>query len=240
MKIKRIVALLLLAVLTMSLFSGCNALDNAKNHQAVYYDKSGKEIKLKGEIYKVLPESEDFNPVVDDYDYCYLTKKDVPVLLSPFNSTAELLPTCNGEVLFNEVTHTAYARSDVYEKYEKLFKEYTLDTYAYFYSTYYYKTNKNITQRKAIDKDDVLIIEKAISEGEKVEIPEEATYGDQFDIEISDKSMLFSKEYCYIFVNKDSVYILIHDKGVAYKINNAYLKDFSNMVLKYRAVHEEE
>ncbi|MBR0466040.1 MAG: hypothetical protein IJJ40_00900 [Clostridia bacterium] len=239
MKIKRTVAILVLTALILSLFTGCNALDKARDHRAVYLDKAHTEIQFRDKTYKSLPENMDFNPIISDYDFCSVTEKDVPILLSEFMATEDVLPTLNDEILFKSAGEKSYARSDVYEKYEKLFKEYTLDTYTYISSTYYSKTNKSVTKRELIKKSDVEIIDKAISEGERCEIPEEATYGSQFEIELSDKSLLFARPYYCIFINSDSVYILLVDKGVAYKVSNEYIKDFANMELEYQAEHLE-
>jgi len=113
-KTVKIIALILIISVFGALLCGCDGLDKMKASQA-FFTEDGKIIYGNTE-YLPLPECDELLPVIDnEFEYIYVTAKDVPVLLSQF--LCEEYQFCgNGKFLTNVYDETNYyCRTDEYE-----------------------------------------------------------------------------------------------------------------------------
>lgn len=152
----KIIALCLSILALTALFTGCDALDEAKNNHALLSDDK-KTISFRGETYKLLPEEGSFYAESNyPYQNVHVTDEDVPVLLKDMCSYASDYYERKDifSVWINEdfdVTHYSetferyYCNEKDFDKYIKALEENELDhigfeyegtdkNYAWFYT----------------------------------------------------------------------------------------------------------
>ena len=145
-KIKIIIALALVAATAFSLTS-CLSLDEAKAHHMKFTDDTFETISFAGKTYKKLPKSDTgclFNTYLFGDETYWLTKEDVPVLLSKryglwssYDSSHDII--CSGPVFEGEYWSNGELDSDTaggfftteehYEEYKKMLDEPELVTF---------------------------------------------------------------------------------------------------------------
>lgn len=235
MKIRKLVSLALAIAVISVLFTGCKALDRAKENHAYYTDKTKTEIIYKGKTYKALPECEDLHPEGDTEEYHTLSEKDIPILISVIGSSETIYSACNDEILTgNYYTSGNYARSDVYEKYAELIKNYKLDRYVYWHSEYNNKLGSYYSELRFVDADDMETIKKAELSGVQEELPESVLYnGDTLEMMLSDETKLFTRDSLIIYTEDSLVYLTFLDRGVSYKVSEEYAPKIKEIVKKY-------
>lgn len=120
--LKRTLVTVLICLLLASLCS-CAALDEMRQKQA-FLQENG-DISLNGTVYKPLPENPFFSPQVGETDdqTVYLTKPDLPVLLSSI-SWEQMLYTDKDRVLLGaDYSDIWYCRQDRYAEYEEKLRQ---------------------------------------------------------------------------------------------------------------------
>lgn len=104
---------LLIVVGMLFCLSGCSGLEQMRKQQA-FLEENG-DILWNGCVYKALPDSDVIYVDTDYENTVYLTKKDVPVLLSMFAMEQMLFCGKDG-ILLESVAGTNYCREDQHEK----------------------------------------------------------------------------------------------------------------------------
>lgn len=120
--LKRTLAMTLACLLIAGL-CGCSALDKMRQNQATMLENG--DISLSGTVYKPLPENPYFSPQVggNDDQTVYLTKPDVPVLLSS-TVCEQILYTDKDRVLLGAgYSDIWYCRQDRYAEYEEKLRQ---------------------------------------------------------------------------------------------------------------------
>ena len=204
--IKRLAALLLAAVLCLSL-AGCRELDEARANQA-FWNADGT-IQWGDYTYKVLPECGEFSPTMADLDTVYVTRPDVPVLLSQqYGMGADRSE--DGVFLWLQ-SGEIYCRADKYDALaQRIENGFIREGYAYFYSGYSEDTGEweehvyklSPSQEKVVD-DIVATVEQAV-------IPDNATIETEYGItlyEVSD-DLLFRRESYSLEMTGDTYYVV--------------------------------
>lgn len=234
MKLKRIISLTLSIVMICALFTGCKALDNLKENHAVYTNSAKKEIIYKENTYKILPMNENFHPLSYYNDFHTVAQKDVPILIAYMGIDTENLDVyCDDEILLNHTKGRYYARSDVYDKYEKLMENYRLEDYVFYNYFYNTKTGFYDVELKEIDEADLAAVELAESTGIQQELPDYAYYGESFNFIIADKTRLFSRDGLSIFYYDNKAYLHFAERGVSFIVSDDYTAKMLEIIRKY-------
>ncbi len=115
-KYVKISALVLSAILFISCFTGCNALDELREQQAFWTDE--RNIMWNDVEYKLIPQCDYFYPLTAYNSSLCITEKDVPVLLSSLEGAYGFL---SDDSIFIEIqdeydySSTFYCRTDKYD-----------------------------------------------------------------------------------------------------------------------------
>lgn len=233
-KTLKFISLLLTLIMIISLFCGCNALDELRNSVAHTTDSSN--IKLGDNIYIRLPYCEtlyaDFNA---GYEDVFVVEEDVPILLSAIVGEPCML-TNNGILLTNEENIT-YCRSDYYEQannqIENGFKPHK-------YSYGYYKITEDDYAgkwiRRTLTNEELKAMKTVLSgEGEVLADNMNVLFDYIVTVEYSSEDNLFYKGLCDVYIYEDS-YTLVTNYDEEHKVYNvptAMNDIFKNMVDEY-------
>lgn len=139
---KRLSVLLLVGILVFAL-CGCDALDEMREHQ-LFPEEDGSF--YKDDIHYVALETNGyFSPSNNFADTYYLTKPDVPVLLSPQFNIGWLDFTEDGRFCYDAYSGIWFCQESIYEEIQARNREpFVPDTL--FYSYYGYDENKEWTE----------------------------------------------------------------------------------------------
>jgi len=257
-KIKIVIALALVAATAFSLTS-CLSLDEAKAHHMKFTDDTFETISFAGKTYKKLPNSYsgcEFNTVCFDDDAYWLTKEDVPVLLSKrygirvsYDSRHEIIG--NDGIGFwiiddheREAATGYYTTEEHYEEYKKMLDEPELVTFTTTVLDFdpdveeygYYKEKLLILSGKAAD-----LLNDTIENGDKADRPdfEKGYYTEQtFCRSTADGFVIDSTAYIVIdsdvygfWLETPSGYKKLSDETA--KALEPYLDENSNHVVYY-------
>ena len=229
MKIRKIVSLACVIAIVSVMLTGCKALDKERNNQA-YFKDDRTEILYHGKTYKMLPECEELEPLSTPDDYRTVSKQDVPILISLMRMNEGIIVTQNEELITGEYNEMAYARSDVYDKYVELIKNYKLDRYVYWYSYYDKKAGYYTQALKDFEAADLETIRAAEDGAEVIEQPEDGLYGEELSLMITDETNLFRRESMLLIYSDGDSYIV--DRGVTYKVANEYVSKIREIITK--------
>lgn len=131
---KRLGILLLLGAMVFSL-CGCNALDEMRAHQ-LFPEEDGSFYK-DGIHYVKLDANAYFSPDDEFAETYYLTKPDVPVLLSPQFNIGWLDFTEDGRFCYDAYDATWFCREDIFEEMQAKNREpFVPDILYYSYATF--------------------------------------------------------------------------------------------------------
>lgn len=230
-------ALILCVVAVATLFCGCNSLDTRKKNQAFWNNKSRTEIILDGKIYKKLNANDYFSPETNSETGMFVTEKDVPVLLAGgFAFGDKYFVDENKELLC--VNNVWYAESDVYEKYEKLMKNCTLDCLATMIAVKGEDGNYYTDKLTILTDEESDTIREAVSAAVDAAMPEDDYIQDNMDIFLTDKNLMFSKqEYClYYYEKSNTLQVLKEDKY--FNITPEYCDKVRSIMKKYASSKE--
>lgn len=173
----KITALLLAITLLAVSLCSCQALDEARTNHAVFTDKEYTAIEFKGHTYRLMDSSEKYDFIIANYyTDCYVTDKDVPVLLKgmfgqpiSFNGNETVIEVdidsakaTADEVFFDSydmmnynphMTYNTnyYVREDVYDAVKASIKNAKLDHYYIEFYPYEFGTHESHEQQILID-----------------------------------------------------------------------------------------
>ncbi|MBR4073167.1 MAG: hypothetical protein IKK24_04410, partial [Clostridia bacterium] len=183
---------LILAVVFCFTLCGCDNLDSMRKEQAVYTEMGS--IIYNGNEYYLLPECDNLQIVSDNYEYAYVTAKDVPVLLSTFLGE-EYVVSDDGVFLYSESIQGRYCRKDKYESVlHRIENGYTPE--GYLYSYYDYINDK--TKYYRLSDEDEKALKTLVTSVTPEKLPEMADIDYEYYIDIMTCSddMLFA-DYAY-------------------------------------------
>lgn len=124
--VKKLALVLLIVLICLSLCS-CSMLDEMKEQQAFYLNDERTEILWNDVVYKSIPV--DDNILGDFRMGGYMTKSDVPVLLSGLFGSSFTVVEPYG--IIHGVNNMYYCKADEYDYYMTMLANYNKDKYAY-------------------------------------------------------------------------------------------------------------
>lgn len=134
----RVFLLLLLTVAVLTVFCGCDAIDQMRESQA--FLQSDDTIIWKGTTYKLLPESEYLSPELDYEQGIWVTEPDVPVLLMMTESKMMGQPSTDGmflEMIDDYSFSNYYCRAEDYDAVcKRLQEDFEAEVVCYHYYVY--------------------------------------------------------------------------------------------------------
>ncbi len=232
-KIKRLAALLLAAVLCLSL-AGCRELDEARANQA-FWNPDGS-IQWGDFSYKALPACDEFNPQTADRPTIWVTEPDVPVLLR--DAFGKWMDRSEDEVFLWLESGTIYCREDKYDAIaQRIENGFVRDGYAYFYGEYSEETGEWQERVYKLSPSQEKVVDDIVATVEPEDIPDNATMEYEYGItlhEVSD-DLLFRRESYGLEAIGDTYYVVdyLTESTTVYKVPAVYQDTFAAIMAPY-------
>ncbi len=210
MKIFRKILIFLSVFIMLFCFSGCDALDEAREKQG-YYGESMWNISYKGNVYKMLDRCDTLFPEYEN-DLIFITKKDVPVLLSAFLGDKFLVSEDEVFIAENYGSYEVFCRADKFEEINGRIKNLEeLTEYAVYYTSYDDETED--FENKWLPFSDELSAEfdYLLANG-KVEAMMEINYNYLFDVMLTSEDRLFCQN-AFSLVNINGNYSMVGESA---------------------------
>lgn len=234
---------LLLIIVQLFCLCGCRALEEMRQNQ-VSVNEDGS-ITWKGAVYKALPRSEYFW-VETGYDAVYVTKPDVPVLLSPFVYEKELYISLEGDFLVGEqeewedwIYYCPVAQYDALCK--RITEPFTADKICYTYDVYdddydYHTEYYTLTEKQ------IAAIAHVLQEVEPTAMQVQWLPDYEWSVMLMECSedMLLRRESLEIAVNGDSYCLFAYTENGAlvYNVPNTMVAVFQEITATYIDAYE--
>lgn len=242
-KATRLIALFATLVLVCLSATGCNAIDEMREHHG-YYTEAGS-IMLGDTEYLLLPENEYFSPFGSSDEVIYATQKDVPLLLCAFVGD-ELIPYNDGMILVDWYSEVYYCRADKYDEVAaQMAGEFTPTGYCYTYSAFNTKSESYEERAYLLTEEQKNAVRRVLATVEGVERADNAqyTYDYVINLEVCTDNMLLRNRWLDIEKTDGTYYIVnynesLKDNGVEYTVPFAYNTVF-DAILKNKIDAEE-
>lgn len=237
--LKRVGILLLLSAAVFAL-SGCGALDEMRAHQ-LFPEEDGSFYK-DGVHYVELEANAYFSPANEFAETYYLTKPDVPVLLSPQFNIGWLNFTEDGRFCYDAYDATWFCREDIFEEMQAKNREpFVPDTL--FYNYYSYDQNGEwVDTIYRLSQEEVAAIAEALK-GEPLQLGDGLYIGSDWEFGLTEATndLLFQHSGPSISKAGNSFYLSVYSSGdgrattyqvpeelnpIFDKISAAYLSEF--------------
>ena len=192
-------------------FSGCQALDKARENQA--FGDSVSVIVYKGNEYKLLDKCDTLSPEYKEDASVFVTGSDVPVLLSTMFGNRYMIS--KDEVFLCEYYYLGtgvYCRADKFDEMQKrITNTDELTEYAVFYTTYNEETKDY--ENKWLPFSDELsdAFDYLIYNGE-AEILTDKSYAYLFDVMITSEDRLFMRN-AFSLASDDGKYFMVGESA---------------------------
>ncbi len=239
-RMKRILAVVLASALCLCL-TGCQALKDMRAAHAVWQEDDS--IYYNGNVYKPLAStSEDLNMYGGECKEIYVTKSDVPVLLSPMIGSScdisenevfifgyHLIPPSGISLLDpNEVSEVIYCRADHFDAVSRRLEE-GFEAAKYSYEYYDWDRDKDKSIHYTLTAQEKQAVDTVLA----TEIPDKMLEDMYFDydyiIELygCSEDDLFCRHLMSIQMFDDNYYIMVGD--LYYVVPDQYAADFAGI-----------
>ncbi len=225
-----------LCLLMLFAFTGCAALDEARENQA--FAKGYGEVLWNGSTYKALPENEYFCPVMSGDRSLCLTEEDVPVLLSSmYNLT--FLNVSDDEVLLRDYAgKIVYCREDRFDEMSRWLKEpFQPEELCFQYGYYDFEKEEYVEGFYTLNQVQVDAINKVLTSVTPRKLEDTTSFsGMSIMVQESSKDHLMRRDHVELMVEGLGAYLLV-DAGketLVYTIPDELLSVFTELATTYQ------
>ena len=229
---KKLITLILTGLLILSL-CGCSALDEMRRCQLF---SDGDTVTYQGVTYRKLPHSEELQPEMDYTTTLYVTKPDVPVLLSAFECTDFLSPSVDGDFL---VGSDIYCRDSRYEEISKVIREgFTPTKIRYVFYSYDEETYEETMHTYVLTQEQVTALETVTANVEPQVLGEGMTLSRDWTLWLEECSedLLFCRDSMQLAVAGSTYYLILNTnrETLAFAVPDGMNATFDTITAAYR------
>ena len=210
----RIIGIISILLISCLLFSGCGLIDDMREAQGFYADD--ETFTYKDNTYKLLPANEYFQPSYDywDSESLYITKRDVPVLLSGMFYEWEIL-IADDDRFFISPEIGVFCKEDIYDDMVKrVNEEFKPNKACYFYEVYEEDIYNSTTECYVLSDDEYNTIKTILSSVEPAILPESGFFEDSYTVslELCSDDLLFRSYVMDLIMTENNYYILLNNE----------------------------